>query len=54
METTKEGKAFDAVRMMRETREKISSETQDMTFEQFKEYIKNKLAQSNNKLVGKQ
>lgn len=52
METIKNEKAFDAVRMMREIRAKISSETQDMTFEQLKEYIKNKLGQNNSKLVG--
>ncbi|HXH99073.1 MAG TPA: hypothetical protein VNI52_02305 [Sphingobacteriaceae bacterium] len=52
METIKREKEFDAVIMMREIREKISSETQNMTFEQLKEYIKSKLAQSNDKLVG--
>lgn len=53
METTKKEKAFDAVKMMREIREKISSETRDMTFEQLEAYIKSKLAQSNTKLAGK-
>ena len=52
METTKKEKGFDAVRMMREIREKISSETQNMPFAQLKEYIKNKLAQGNSKPVG--
>lgn len=52
MKTTKKEKTFDAVRMMREIRDKISSETQNMTFEQLKEYIKNKLAQGNLKLIG--
>ncbi len=52
METTKKEKTFDAVKMMRETRSKISSETQNMTLEQLKEYIKNKLSQENLKLIG--
>ncbi|MDZ4679927.1 MAG: hypothetical protein SH848_03230 [Saprospiraceae bacterium] len=52
METTKKEKTFDAVQMMRETRDKISAETQNMTLEQLKEYIKNKLAQQDHKLIG--
>ena len=40
---TKKEKTFDAVKMMRDIRDKISAETQNMTFEQLKEYIKNKL-----------
>ena len=52
METIKKDKEFDAVKMMREIRDKISSETQNMPFDQLKEYIKNKLAQGNSKLVG--
>jgi len=43
METTKKEKQFDAVKMMRDIRDKISVETQNMTFEQFKAYIKKKL-----------
>ncbi len=43
METTKKEKAFDAVKMMRDTRDKISSETQNMSFVEFKEYIRTKL-----------
>ena len=39
METTKKEKQFDAVKMMRDIRDKISSETQNMTFEQFKAYL---------------
>ncbi len=53
MKTTKKEKTFDAVKMMREIRTKISEETQNMSFEQLKEYIKFKLAQKNAKLVGK-
>ncbi len=36
---TKKEKSFDAVKMMREIRDKISSETQNMTFEELKKYI---------------
>lgn len=43
METTKKQKTFDAVKMMREIREKISKETQGMTFEELKIYIDKKL-----------
>jgi hypothetical protein len=38
--------------MMRDIRDKISAETQNMTFAQLKEYIKNNLSQNNAKLVG--
>jgi len=54
METNKKEKTFDAVKMMREIREKISQETQNMTFEQLKAYIKEKLTENNTKLVGQQ
>lgn len=52
METTKKEKTFDAVKMMREIRDKISQDTQNMTFEQLKAYIKAKLTENNSKLVG--
>ena len=52
METNKKEKQFDAVKMMREARDKISSETQNMTFEELKEYIKQKLTDNKTKLVG--
>lgn len=52
METTKIEKQFDAVKMMRETREKISSETQNMTFDELKAYIKKRLKGNKTKLVG--
>jgi len=45
-------KTFDAVTMMREIRNKISLETENMTFEQLKAYIKAKLAENKSKLVG--
>ncbi|MBS4041500.1 MAG: hypothetical protein ACK4JX_01245 [Flavobacterium sp.] len=44
-------KEFDAVKMMREIREKINSETQGMTFEQLRSYIDTKLA-NKSKLIG--
>lgn len=43
METTKKQKTFDAVKMMREIREKITAETQNMSFEELKVYIKTQL-----------
>ena len=52
METTRKEKHFDAVKMMREIRDKISSETHNMTFEELKEYIKQKLSENNSKIVG--
>ena len=52
METTKKEKQFDAVKMMRDTRNKISSETQNMTFEELKAYIQQQLTDSKSKLVG--
>lgn len=42
--TTKKEKTFDTVKVFREIKEKIAKETEKMTFEQFKEYLKkNKL-----------
>jgi len=52
MKTTKKEKKINAVKMMREIRNKISEETKNMSFEQLKEYIKNELAQKKMKLVG--
>lgn len=52
METIKTEKKFDAVKMMREIRTKISSETQNMTFEELKKYIQTKLSESKIKPVG--
>ena len=52
METTKKEKQFDAVKMMRDIRDKISSETENMTFEELKAYIKKQLAESKTKLIG--
>jgi len=44
-------KEFDAVKMMREIRDKIHSETKEMTFEQLRIYIDAKLA-NKPRLVG--
>jgi len=52
MKTIKKEKAFDAVKMMREMRDKVSAETQGMTLEQLKAYIKAKLEEANAKPVG--
>ncbi len=52
METIKKEKTFDAVKMMRDIRDKIGSETQNMTFAELKEYIQNKIKQSKLKPVG--
>lgn len=38
--------------MMKDNRDKISSETQNMTFDELKAYIKQKFAADKTKLVG--
>lgn len=43
---------FDAVKMMREIREKISQETKHMTLDELKLYIKNKLLENKVTPVG--
>jgi hypothetical protein len=52
METIKKEKTFDAVKMMRDIRDKVSSETQNMTFAELKEYIKTKIKESKLKPIG--
>ena len=52
METIKKEKTFDAVKMMRDIRDKVSSETQNMTFSELKEYIQTKIKESKLKPVG--
>ncbi len=37
---TKQEKTFDTVKVFREIKEKIAKETEKMTFQQFKEYLK--------------
>jgi hypothetical protein len=49
---TKE-KVFDAVKMMRQARDKISEQTQNMTLEQLKKYIEEKLKDSPLKTIGR-
>ena len=39
-------------KMMRDIRDKISAETQNMTFDELKAYIKQQLTDSKSKLVG--
>jgi hypothetical protein len=39
MANKKEEKSFDAVKMMRDIRDKISAETQGMSFDELKKYI---------------
>lgn len=51
MKKTKQ-KKFDAVAMMRAAREKISAETQNMSFEELKAYIAQKFAENNVKIIG--
>ena len=49
---TKKEKSFDAVKMMRETRDKINAETQNMTFEELKKYIDARIKTSEFKPIG--
>jgi hypothetical protein len=42
----KAGKTSDAVKMMRDIRDKVSAETQNMTFTELKAYIQAKLKES--------
>ena len=52
METTKKQKTFDAVKMMRDIRDKISLETQGMAFAELKAYIDKKLRKNKIKPAG--
>ena len=52
MKTINKEKQFDAVKMMRDIRDKISSDTQNMTFDELKNYIKQQLIDSKSKIVG--
>ena len=53
METKKKEKVFDAVKMMREIRDKISAETQNMTFEELKKYIEARIKKSGLQPIGR-
>ena len=48
----KKQKTFDAVKMMRDIRDKISHETEGMTFEELKAYIEKKLKKNKSKFAG--
>ena len=52
MKTTKV-KTFDAVKIQREIRNKISSETANMSFAELKKYIEQRVEKSGFKPVGK-
>ena len=49
---SKKNKTFDAVKMMRDIRKKISSETVNMTLDELKKYIESRLKQSGLKPIG--
>ena len=54
MKTIKETeKQFEAVKMMRDIRDMVTSETQNMSFEELKAYLKNQIKESNLKPIGK-
>ena len=44
--TKKKEKKFDAVKMMRDIRDKISAETKDISFEELKKYIASRTEKS--------
>ncbi len=51
MKTIKE-KTFDAVRIQRDIRKKISSETENMSYKEFLNYMEQKIKESGVKPVG--
>ncbi len=53
MQTNKKTKTFDAVNMMRRIREQISTETQNMTFDELKKYIETRIKESKLKTIGR-
>ena len=53
MESKEKIKAFDAVKTMRDARDKISEETQNMTLKQLKKYIADRLKKSHLKSIGR-
>ncbi len=53
MMTKEKTKIFDAVKMMRDNREKISAETQGMNLAQLKKYLDEKLKTSKLKALGR-
>lgn len=53
MKTTESKKTVDAVKLMRDARDKISSETEGMTLQELKKYIEERMEKSRTKPVGK-
>jgi hypothetical protein len=53
METIKKEKTFDAVKMMRDIRDKVSAETQNMSFAELKKYMQAAIEKGKLKPVGK-
>ena len=53
MATKEKTKTFDAIKMMRDARDKISEETQNMTLEQFKKYIADRIKNSKLRTIGR-
>jgi len=52
MTMSKQVKTFDTVKMMCDICDQICAETQDMTFDELKAYIKTQLADGKTKLIG--
>jgi len=53
MKTNEKVKEFDAVKMMKDVRDKVSEDTQSMTLDQFKKYTADKLKNSPLKAIGR-
>lgn len=53
MATKEQTKTFDAVKMMRDIRDKVTAETENMTFAQLKKYLADRLKDSPLKMIGK-
>lgn len=53
METKGKTKAFDAVKTMRDIRDKITDETKNMTLDQLKKYIAKRLKESHLRSIGR-
>lgn len=52
MKISKQNKTFDAVKMMRDSRDLISKETQNMSLSELSNYINQKLAKANKQKIG--
>jgi hypothetical protein len=53
MQSKERTKTFDSVKMMKEIRDKISDDTQNMTLDQLKKYIADRLKKSHLKTIGR-